>query len=273
MIRSREMAFGNERSFLQVDERDAFIDILPLELIIELFSRLHFYDLLKISTVNKKFSVLANNPEILSHVIYRDMTFNPDDWRFYFGDQSPGANDGDLAIDLLPKNIGAIFKSKFLKSAKKKLGETHAIVWKPGDLSIKNYHELIETKCDLAVSIMSNLKSVENNVTEKGEWIFMARRVLSGTYAHEVSITEKQIKKLKLKQFKSCNVPTVLEAFVTAISIYLKYDTKLFFGNGKTMCQEISPWSSTPICICNGFELVIGSYFRHKAGVSPVWKL
>ena len=68
MIRLRDVAFA-DNSFLSMYEQDVFIDVFPDELILKIFSNLHFREILSIATLNKKVSVLIDDPELLKCVI------------------------------------------------------------------------------------------------------------------------------------------------------------------------------------------------------------
>ena len=268
MIRSRDMAFGKERSLLTVFDQDVITDIFPTELIIQIFSLLHFREILKIATINKKVSFLVNDPRLLKCVIYRDMTFNPGDWKTHFGDNNPAAFDEELAWKFLPNNIGEIFKNRFLRFPKKKLGETHVIVWKPANLSINNYENLLIEKLKLKYCYVG-VPKIEDELTEKGEWIVMTRLILpaSRDYSRHKRITKKQ----NLKNFKSCNIHKVIEAMICAVSIFLKFELKTLHTQNITRCIESDEYPSITIRMWgDAFECC--PLFIKNIGLTPVWK-
>jgi len=267
VIRLRNEAFtGN--SLLRVNDLDPFTDVFPDELILEIFLKLHFSKILNIATLNKKVSVLVNDPELLKYVIYRDMTFNPADWTTHFGDNNSAAFDEELAWKALPNNIGEIYKNQFLRFPKKKLGETHVIVWKPANLSINNYKCLLIEKLQLKYCYV-NAPKIEVELTEKAEWLVMTRLILPGSL--DYSKHKKLVKKQKLKNFESCNIPKVIEAMICAVSIFLKFEIKTLHSQNLTRCLESN--NDQPICVRmwgDAFECC--PLFIRSIGVNPVWK-
>lgn len=267
MIRSRELVFA-ENSLLRVNEQDVFIDVFPDELILKILSSLHFREILKVATLNKKMSLLVNDPELLKWVIYRDMTFNPEDWTTHFGNSNPAALEENQAWNLLPNDIGKIYKNRFLKFPKKKLGETHVIVWKPANLSINNYVSLVETALNLKYCYV-DVPKIEDELTEKAEWLVMTRKIIPKSL--DFSKHEKIVKKQNLKNFESCNIPKVIESMICAVSIFLKFEiTTLYKAENLTRCLESG---EVPIIVRMwGDALECCPMHVRTQGLVPVWK-
>lgn len=269
MIRSRDIAFTDAYSFLRVFEQDTFTDILPIELILKIFSNLHFLEILRVATLNKKVSVLVNDPGLLKWVIYRDMTFNPQDWRRYFKDNNPAAFDENQAWNTLPNDIGKIYKNRFLTFPKKKLGETHVIVWKPANLSINNYECMLKTKKEFKYFVV-DVQKIGDELTEKAEWLVMTRKIIPQSFVQYYPNHEKLIKKQKLDNFKSCSIPRVIEAMICSASIFLKFGVKIVYIQDMTRCLEAE---YLPIGVCFSKELIVSSrFFVKKMGIAPIWK-
>lgn len=272
MIRSREIAFGNERSFLTVLDQDGFTDVFPNELIIKIFSLLHFREILGVATLNKKVSLLINDPGLLKCVIYRDMTFNPEDWTTYFGGGNPAADDEELAWILLPNNIGEIFKSHFLR--KRKLGETHDIIWKPTNLSINNYVSLVEKNLNLKYCYI-DVEKIGDKFTEKAEWFVITKKILPTSL--DMSKHEDIIKDQKLTYFKSCNIPKVIESMICAVSIFLKFEVRTMWKEQNlTRCLESGDEDESgevPFIVRMwGDALECCPMHVRTQGLTPVWK-
>ncbi len=268
MIRSRDVAFADD-SLLRVNEQDVFTDVFPQELILEIFSNLHFLEILRVATLNKKVSVLVNDPGLLKFVIYRNMTFNPQDWKHYFGAQNPAAFDDEFAWKSLPNNIGEIYKNQFLRFPKKRLGETHVIVWKPANLSINHYESLLKTKKEFKFSVV-DVQKIGDDLTEKAEWLVMTRKIIPGSLVQYYPNHERLIKKQKLHNFTSCTIPKVIEAMICSASIFLKFGVKTLYIQNMTRCLETD---HLPFGVCFSKELIVCSrFFIQKMGVAPIWK-
>lgn len=295
MIRSWEMAFAKE-SIVTVEDV-AKIDILAPELLttmllpeilIDIFTTFHFKELLKFATVSQTFNFLVNDPLLLKRVIYRDMTFNPQDWKTHFGNKGEGFEDDDAAFKSLPITIGAVFKSRFLEMEEKKLGETHVIVWKPSGLSLNKYLRFLKENTDFHVPIkISYIDNVADQLSEKCEWLVMTREILKDSPSREFSEHEKIVEKLPKSIFKVCAIPGVLEAFIAITTIFIKFRTKIFDGKNVARCIEPpskiyepnDQWHGVPLSVDFDAHIDIPAQihiglalYQNKLGLSPVWK-
>ena len=196
------------------------------------------------------------------------MTFSPQDWRRYFGDNSPAALEENQAWNLLPNDIGKIYKNRFLKFPKKKLGETHVIVWKPANLSINNYVSLVETLLKLKYCYV-DVPKIEDELTEKAEWLVMTRKILPKSL--DFSKHEKIVKKQNLKNFETCTIPKVIESMICAVSIFLKFETTtLYRDENLTRCLESV---EVPIIVRMwGDAIECCPMHVRTQGLVPVWK-
>lgn len=291
MIRSWEMAFAEKpiEIIKKTDDTNTLppellTTILLPEILTDIFTSFHFKELLTFATVSVKFNELVNDPLLLKRVIYRDMTFNPDDWKIHFKDKDFNVEDADVAFKSLPITIGSVFKSQFLEKEEKKFGETHVIVWKPAGISLSNYIELLK-KSDNFRHIRTNISytsKFKNQLTEKSEWLVMTRKVLKDSPSREFTEHEEIIKKLPLSVFKVCAIPAVLEAFIAVSAIFIKFGTKIFEGSNVARCTESpsqiyqpeDPWYGVPLSVDfnNAIHISI-ALFNNKLGLSPVWKL
>lgn len=258
MINPNENMFVDlmiKESFLEYKKKDLFAKSFPSELIINIFSRLHFKSLLILAEVNKRFSALTDDPILLKVAIYRDMTFNPLNWKSRFGKESQGALDHELAFKLFPDYIGAVFKGACPLNPQKKLGETHVIVWKPAILSLNNYVKLVKEKTKFSIEITAPNDEF-GKLTEKGEWVVMSRK----SYRSDSEGLN----------FKDLLLPTALEATLCSSAIYMKFKNRIFGELEATKCQEMKADNSLPICVQFHFKLLIGG--GHYNCIAPVFK-
>jgi len=263
--------------------------LLP-ELLTDIFARFHFKELLNFATVSVKFNELVNDPLLLKRVIYRDMTFNPQDWKTHFGNKGPGFEDDDIAYKSLPITIGAVFKSRFLESLEKKFGETHVIVWKPSNLSLNKILRLLKENNDFHVPlIISYIDNFADQLSLKCEWLVMARNNLKDSQSRDFTEHEKIIEKLPKSIFKVCAIPAVLEAFIAITAVYIKFRVKIFDGASVARCIEppskiFEPndlWHGVPMSVDFDDHAYMGvpaqihvglALNNNKLGLSPVWK-
>ena len=297
MIRSWRMAFTetpvvilNESDDTKTLAPELLTTMLLPEILTDIFTSFHFGELLTFATVSVKFNELVNDPLLLKRVIYRDMTFNPEDWKTHFKDKAPGSVDADFAFKALPITIGAVFKSRFLESEEKKLGETHVIVWKPEGLSLNNYLGLLKENDDFHAPLkISYIDNFADKLSEKSEWLVMTRKILKNSPSGDFSEHEKIVEKLPKYIFRLCAIPAVLEAFIAISTTFIKFGTKIFDGENVARCIEPpsrlyepdDQWHGVPLSvdfdththINVSAQIHVGiALYQNKLGLSPVWK-
>ncbi len=294
MIRSWEMAFV----VMPVDivkEPDTsppelLTTMLLPEILTDIFATFHFRELLNFATVSQTFNLLVKDPLLLKRVIYRDMTFNPQDWKTHFGNEVLKFDDDDIAYKSLPITIGAVFKSQFLETEEKKFGETHVIVWKPAGLSLNKYLRLLKENNNFHVPLkISYIDNIADQLSEKSEWLVMTRKILKDSPTKDFSKHAKIVEKLPKSIFQVCAIPTVLEAFIAISTTFIKFETKIFDGGNVARCIEPpskiyepdDQWHGVPLSVDFDAYPHVGipaqihiglALYNCKLGLSPIWK-
>lgn len=261
MIRSHEMAFGMS-SILEFNEASSFIDILPHDLIVDIFTRMNFKELSLRSSISKRFSELVNDPQILKRVIYQNHIFTPENWAFYFGNDSPGAKDSLQAFKELPENIGEIFKKACPIFLDKKFSQTHFFIWFP-PLSLNRFIEIFEkSKLDPLYSIATALPihKWKDLMTEKPEWIILSKKGITSTPIKNV---------YEMEEFNEPKIPTVLEATVGIIASIYKLKQTLFNSDG-IRCQIEDVF--TPVVCSTTTDCHICSTIIHHGKNALTWR-
>lgn len=210
------------------------LGVFPREIILEFFSHLSFEALnCQISLVSQTFKSHAEDPFVMKRVIYREKTFNPDDWAYHLGISALELNK---AFESLPLNIGQVYKGNCPIYSRKKLGQTHRIVWIPEHLSLNKYGKLLKEKFPLNLDgyeyIWSEVEQNLGNIETKSEWVMMTYKTIPDTenkqYMEQQAI---------LNCFKNYTVPTSLEAIICISTAIFKEEMVLFHG-WYVRCQE-----------------------------------
>lgn len=269
MIRPREMALDN--SILQVKDADVFTDVIPCELIVAIFSELHFYELLEIATVCKKVNLLTNDPGLLKRVIYRDMTFNPEDWKHHFGDQSPGANDAFQAFEALPENIGEILKKTCSIFPNKRIFETCMVVWLP-NLSANQFDQVVKQRLHPISNFVLSIdfpRAGKSQVTKKAEWVIISNKTIPKSAGSDNPIG--LLESYKMEGFNPPELPTFLEAIVGTTTTLFKYN---ILNIKSVLCrQELSDKFGSPVVWSYTHkECMVASSIHVRSSVAPVWR-
>lgn len=233
--------FRTSKNQTFVQDNSLIFEAIPKEVFIyEIFSRLVLEEWFVLSQVNKSINSLLSNPVLLKEKIYREKTFNPEDWGTYFGNLCLGASDGNLAFQSMPDDIGQIWKGRSPTSKYKKFGQTHVVVWIPSSLSLDKYKDLLAINSPLNTIKPGNLGSRVMNqygriLTKKAEWVVMPRkRAFASPYSY------------KIVDFKTLAIPKTLEAIICMTTTFLKFAIKSSkFKYSPIVCQEGVKFIST----------------------------
>lgn len=258
-----------------------FINQLPNEMLMEIFSRLSALDALKCTMVNKRWLALADYDQ-LSEIINPHLEMDgKKKWKSF----------GDIGkVPPLPKNIAHLLNSDCPIWEGKKVKQTHTLVLVPKKvnekrLTLKSFEELIKT------DYLKNEKGYRNIsskvIEEHGDksikkscWVLMTNVLPESrnrSYAKQVKI----IGRLRDKSKVNYQVPNALLATVCIIMGNFKSYGRLFCEDKwlQTRCQEkvrdseicvgcYTPPNPTPILIPAGVLVDFWSKNSHNIGVS-----
>ena len=217
---------------------------IPKELILEIFSFLNFKELLSCSQVDKKdWIILANNKSLLKKIIYRDKTFNPEDWKALFG--IPLENSECLkAFETLPINIGELLKGPCPIFAGKKFGESHVITWMPKNLTINSFAEMLIKNPNNTLNFHGIWQGVRTKVgdrkTKESKWIAMSKWSLDEANGLGLEQQQKILKRIEMVKFKCCKIPTTLEATVSISTALYKTGNPIFYKRYTRCLEKVS---------------------------------
>lgn len=217
---------------------------IPKELILEIFSYLNFNDFLSSAQVNKKgWKFFANDPSLLKKVIYREKTFNPEDWKVFFG--IPIENSECLkAFEALPKNIGELLKGPCPIFEGKKFGETHVITWMPSGLSINTFAEMLIRNQNNVLSFHGIWQGIRLKIGDrklkKSKWIAMSKWSLDAATGKGYEQQNKCLNTIEMINFKCCKIPKTLEATVSISTAFYKTGNPIFYRRYTRCFEKVS---------------------------------
>ncbi len=205
-----------------------FQDVFPQELILEIFSHVGFTDLKSsLSVVSKKTKEYATDLFVLKRVIYKEKTFNPENWINFFKVE---VLESELkqAWESFPSTIGNIFNGPCPIFPNKTFGQTHLIVWIPASININNYGMLLQEKFPLR---REGYEYIWNEVVKDfgslqpctSKWVVMTREAipLSGdkTYFEQQAM---------VKDLENYSVASILETIICISTAIFKHEIILF---------------------------------------------
>ncbi len=175
------------------------IEVLPDELILEVFSYFDLYTLRNICLVSKAWKRLTNEPILWKIAIYREIAFGNDKWALCFGTDVVKNEDNTEEFSSLPLDDFIAdcrkFKSIFPeRNARASLMLVRLPKTLNGGLTLKSLGELTKKYFPdndrgykfIRPDIVENLrdKSVENlgdKSIDKSHWVLMTKDVLPGS--------------------------------------------------------------------------------------------
>ena len=109
-------------------ESDVLITILPVELLLEIFSYLNLAVLGVSCRVSKEQKQLAREPILWKRAVYQEIAFSHKKWELCFGKEIVKDEDSEEEFSSLPSDIAEILKSPCPAFPGKKVIESHMLV-------------------------------------------------------------------------------------------------------------------------------------------------
>jgi len=250
---------GNSYSCENVNEtKQDPIEILPDELILEVFSHLNLVTLGTICCVSKAWKRLANEPILWKIAIYREIAFGNDKWAQCFGVDVVKDEDNREEFSSLPSDAFISDCKKFKnifpeKNAKDSLMLVRLPKTLNGGLTLKNLGELAK-KSDTGYRFIwpAIIQEQGDKSIDKSQWVLMTTDVLPGSRNKSCGEQQKIVADLAEKSLISYEVPETLESVACIFSQYFGSNIRLFGDNPctYTRCKEK----------VQGYQLVVGGF-------------
>lgn len=237
-------------------------NILPQELVLEIFSHLNLATLGTICRVSKTWKLLASEPRLWKMAIYKEIAFGNDKWAQCFGADIVKNEDNSEEFSSLPSDDFIADCKKFKKIfPKKNVKDSLMLVRLPktlnGGLTLKSLGELAKKYFS---ATDAGYRSVHPDIIQeqgdksidKSQWVLMTKNILPGSGNKSYSEQETIVHDLAKISLTGYEVPKTLEAATCIFSQYFGSNIRLF-GNDPctfTRCQED----------IQGFQLVLGAF-------------
>jgi hypothetical protein len=205
------------------------IEILPDELVLEVFSHLNLATLGTICCVNKAWKRLANEPILWKIAIYREIAFGNDKWAQCFGTDVVKDEDNREEFSSLPSDDFIAdckkFKSIFPeRNAKDSLMLVRLPKTLNGGLTLKSLGELAKKYFSDSNSgrfiFDAIFQELEDKSIDKSQWVLMTKDVLPESQNKSYGEQQKIVADLAEKSLISYEVPDTLESAVCTLSQY-----------------------------------------------------
>ena len=216
------------------------IEILPAELIGEVFSRLNLATLGTICCVSKAWKRLANEPFLWKSAIYREVAFGNDKWAQCFGTDVVQNEDNREEFSSLPSDDFIAdckkFKSIFPeRNAKDSLMLVRLPKTLNGGLTLKSLEELAKKYFSDSDSIWTDIvQELGDKSIDKSHWVLMTKDVLPGSRNKSYGEQQKIVADLAENSLIGYEVPETLESAACILSQYFGSNIRLFSDNPLT---------------------------------------
>jgi hypothetical protein len=224
------------------------IEILPDELVLEIFSHLNLATLGTSCCVSRKWRRLAGDPILWKIAIYREIAFGNDKWAQCFGTDVVKDEDNREEFSSLPSDDFIAdckkFKSIFPeKSAKDSLMLVRLPKTLNGGLTLKSLGKLAKkyfSNSGYRFIWPSIVQDLGDKSINKSHWVLMTKDILPGSRNKSYGEQQKIVAGLAEKALISYDVPETLESATCILSQYLGSNIRLFSDNPQTYtrCKE-----------------------------------
>jgi hypothetical protein len=241
-----------------------FLEILPKELVVEVFSHLNLATLGTICCVNKAWKRLVNESILWKMAIYKEIAFGNDKWVQCFGTDVVKNEDNKEEFSSLPSDDFIAdckkFKSIFpKKNAKDSLMLVRLPKTLNGGLTLKSLGELAKkyfsaSKTGYGCIFPGIIQELGDKSIDKSQWVLMTKDILPGSRDKNYSEQQKIVAELAEKSLISYEIPEVLESTACILSQYFVSNIRLFSDNSKIYIYCKDKIKNIPIVV-GGFGL------------------
>ena len=237
----------------EIEVKVDFVDLLPQELSLKIFSYLKAKELARSFRVNMTWKVLASD-EALWNALSPKMAFGKNEWAKYFGDIGK--------VPPLPKDIHKILKSPCPFWPEKKVEETHMLVLIPETvngkpLNLKTLGELVKKPeeghaTQYRYILEEIINEHGNQATAKSHWVLMTKDVIPGSRNKSYADQQALIAECAKKARAHYEVPNVLDAAICIFMHSISSGERLFTDKPWTYarCSEKA----------QGYQIVVGGF-------------
>ena len=240
------------RRSIKVNDNLDFVDQLPPELSLKIFSYLNGLELSKSRRISKAWCALAGDDSLWKTIYLERASFGGKDWEKYFGkikDAPP-----------LPQNYYEILKSPDPAEPKKMMVTNWMLLLIPEDVddkppNLNNIGMLVKAK-KIHENAYHNISQEVNNAdkllpTEKSHWVLIRTVIPASrnkTIEDQVKLVSSYVDKTKV----AYRIPTPREYVIFNFAAYAKYGKRPYGDKPRTAGRSLF--------MINGFYTYIGNF-------------
>lgn len=210
------------------------INLLPVDVLKIIFQNLDFKNIISCSHVCrlwKQLTIITFRDKV-----YYEYAFNPLHWNEFCGSNTVTQDEIQNAYHLLPDKIMKILVSRCPAFPKKRILESHLLIWIPKTiggkiLTIDSFGDLLKQKKEFSENsrgyrvIWHSIFMQEDCKQIKSGWVLMTSDIIP--FSQEKNFEEQEIMVKNLHK-TSYDIPKAGEMIVCMTAIYLRSKTRLF---------------------------------------------
>jgi hypothetical protein len=235
--------YGNKTSILAVAQQNKEpSEILPCEIISEIFSYLNLHELGVSSRVSKRWETCASSPLLWRAAIYREIAFSSKNWAQWDENIVKGVDFTKEHLSL-PENIVEEFRRSYKAFPGKRIRETHVLVRMPKGLTIKKLGELAKKYFPSNAKgyrgvLQTIIDKLGDKPADESVWLLMTTKEVDGTRNKNYIEQKDIVAELAKTALVPYEIPTTLEAATCILAEYSRSKKRLFSDRTYTRCQE-----------------------------------
>lgn len=239
--------------FLNYKRQPVICIALPLlnqDVLKKIFMELDFRKMSSCAFVCKEWNQAVNDPSLIKENIFQKFSFSPLHWNEFYGADTISDEEVETARYLLKPHIFEILKSTSPAFPKKRIMDTHMLVWIPEKIKGKIVTILSFGELQRYQYIWSKILEEMAELTIESGWVLMTTNILPDSTNKFYDEQQSYVESLNINNNVSWRVPKLAEAIVCISAKYLKRGNDNRYKDIYTRAQER----------VGGFQLLVGDF-------------
>lgn len=212
--------------------------LLNQDVLKKIFMELDFRKMSFCGLVCKEWNQVVNNHALIKENIFQNFSFGPLHWNEFYGADTISNEEMEAARCLLKPHIFEILKSTCPAFPKKRIMETHMLVWIPEKikgkvLTILNFGEL-----QIYQYIWNKILEEVAELTVESGWVLISTNILPDSMNKSYDDQQSYVECFNRNGNVSWRVPRLAEAVVCISAKYLKMGITSNYEDHYTRSQE-----------------------------------
>lgn len=239
--------------FLNYKRQSVIRIALPLlnqDVLKKIFMELDFRKMSSCALVCKEWNQAVNDPSLIKENIFQKFSFSPLHWNEFYGADTISSEEMETARCLLKTHIFEILKSTCPAFPKKRIMDTHMLVWIPEKIKGKIVTILSFGELQRYQYIWSKILEEVAPLPVESGWVLMTTNILPDSMNKFYDEQQSYIESFNRNGNVNWRVPKLAEAIICISAKYLKYENHNQYKDVYTRAEDCA----------GGFQLLVGDF-------------